>query len=756
MKRFFEQNINLFVVFLTGMAVLVVEVIAVRILSPYFGNTIFTVSSVLSTILLALSLGYYFGGKLADKFPDRSLFYLIISCSGLAVFVLQILLIFILPSVANLFNLIWGPLIVAPILFLPTSFLLGMLSPLVIKLQSMICQDQGIGTVSGKVFFWSTLGSIVGSLLAGFVLIPTWGIRTIVSGLVIGLLILGLIGLILTVSKPKRKILIIISVIIVIGVSLFYLKIKAKESVIYSIDGIYEKIIIYDGVYNNRPTRFLKLGKNASSAMFLDGDDLVFNYTKYYDLYQAVDIKVENALVIGGGAYSVPKKLHEEIADAKIDVLEVETQLYEASKKYFDLPEDDNLKNYVVDGRHFLNNSKIKYDYIFADAYNSLFTVPTHLTTKEFFQIARNSMEENGIFIMNAIGALTWDKESFLLSEINTFGEVFDNYHVIAVDSKWSTRLQNFILVGINGDKKLKIEDPERIDKIVDLGRFEMKNYKIITDNFAPVDYLNSKMYSKYLKNSTGEVEGNEMMGLINKQIEMGPRYFGSEGRTKLQDFLTEEIQIADESDVQEFEYDGQKAKNFIARFEPKAKKRYVIASHYDTFKNGELIVPGANDGASGTAVMLGLMTVLHHLNNVGVEFDIGVDFVFFDLEEVPEGIAEKDWKPQGSKYFVDNINKYYSNNEILGVIVVDMIGDANLNVYKEENSMLKNDDLYEKIYKYVKYGFRKNFSDNYKYSIQDDQSIFLEKEIPAVLLIDFDYKYLNLIIPKSLPIDSV
>src|SRR5438105_3106025 len=103
LKRLFHQNGLLFVVFLTGAAVLILEVTATRLLSPYFGNTIFTVSSVISVILLALSIGYYAGGRLADKKATIVLFYILIALSGVTVFLVYLLTLFLIPYIAYAF-----------------------------------------------------------------------------------------------------------------------------------------------------------------------------------------------------------------------------------------------------------------------------------------------------------------------------------------------------------------------------------------------------------------------------------------------------------------------------------------------------------------------------------------------------------------------------------------------------------------------------------------------------------------------------
>src|SRR5688572_4445989 len=121
-------------VFLTGMAILIVEVAATRILAPYFGNSIFTFSSVIGIILAALSLGYYLGGRLADRRPSNFMFYGLIAAGGVSVLLLQLLNLMLLPRIAYQLSMIHGPLYISLLLFLLPALLIGMLSPFAIKL----------------------------------------------------------------------------------------------------------------------------------------------------------------------------------------------------------------------------------------------------------------------------------------------------------------------------------------------------------------------------------------------------------------------------------------------------------------------------------------------------------------------------------------------------------------------------------------------------------------------------------------------
>jgi Predicted spermidine synthase with an N-terminal membrane domain len=162
-------------IFITGAAVLIFEVAAVRALSPYFGASIYVISSVLTVILAALSLGYYFGGRLADRRPEPGVLYIIIGMSGLVMNGLFYLSLHLFPIAGSVLPITFGPLILAAVFFLMPAFLLGIDSPFVIKLLTTNDTEHN-GAVVGSTFFWSTIGSIVGSLISGFVLIPYLGL----------------------------------------------------------------------------------------------------------------------------------------------------------------------------------------------------------------------------------------------------------------------------------------------------------------------------------------------------------------------------------------------------------------------------------------------------------------------------------------------------------------------------------------------------------------------------------------------------
>lgn len=505
-KEFIRHYTLPAVVFLTGACVLIIELAAIRILSPYFGNTLYMTSSVLGIILAALSLGYYHGGRIADQRPSETLFYGIILAGGVTTLLIQLLALSVLPAVAYDLSIITGPLLMTLALFFIPALLLGMLSPFVIKLQTKRMPKLGTGTVAGEVFFWSTLGSITGSLATGFVLVPFFGLDATVLGTGIFLVLLGMIGLLrhgMLRNKWMQRTTALAVGLLVLSVALGA---SRNPDAVYSDDGLYQRLVIYDGEHEGKPTRFFQQDRNSSSAMYLNSKELVFDYSKYYELYRGVKPDATQSMVVGGAVYSIPKALLADSPDMEVDVSEIEPSLFELAKKYFRVEESPRLNNYVMDGRRLLVNSDKKYDLIFGDAYSSLYSVPSHLTTKEFFETAKSKMTPNGIFVANLIGDLSGEQPSFIHSQIKTFRQVFDNTYIFAVQSPdMKDTPQNVILVGINGDKELDLNADVFANSSNDILRNleeqqvfisdeELKPHMVLKDNHAPVDWLMSRV----------------------------------------------------------------------------------------------------------------------------------------------------------------------------------------------------------------------------------------------------------------------
>ncbi len=771
-----ERNRLRVIVFTTGAAVLVVEIAATRILSPHYGNTIYSVSSVISVILAALSVGYWRGGIKADKTPTYHEFYKIIFKGGISLFALFIMALTLLPAMSEMLTVKTGPLVWSIVLFFAPGYLLGMLSPFAIKLGAAANTHMGLGEMSGNIFFWSTAGSIVGSLLAGFVLIPYLGLNTIMAGTAVVVILLGGCGMMATSTGGKRRdtAFVLTLLLIAIGVSYYIVQTDNTNPRIRLMkDGIYERLTVIDTMHAGRPARFFLQDKSASGGMFLDGRDHPFDYTKYYALHRLTTPELKSALVIGAGIYTIPKSLHEDNPDAIIDVVEIEPELESIAKTYFELPDTPKIRSHIMDGRGFLQSSQERYDLIFSDVYHSLYSVPTHFTTKEFFQAAAARLAPNGIFLANVIGDGVAGEESLLFSEVRTMYEAFPYVYIFGSEGPHSTDVQNFILVGMN--EPLSPTLPERISASADpflstlnahLFSFtpvQLAQYDVLTDNFAPIDHLVTKFIGK--KSGEGKLalpttrkrfapfSGANAMTDITTVVGLGSRAVGTDGNKTLRTLIHERMkQLGLPTTEQAWTHTAKDGRvlplaNIVARYNPEARERVIIGTHYDSIArayrdpvdpNGYM--PGANNSASGVALLLEAARLLAASSTA---LSIGVDIIFFDGEEgeLGMGAGDPNWKPLGSPYFATNISTYYPDKKPESAAIFDMVCDRDLILYKEAYS-----EQYAKKYQDRFFGIGGAFAPTQfihevSAPIGDDHLALIAAGIPAFLVIDFNYE---------------
>jgi spermidine synthase len=495
---------------LAGMAVLVIEITAMRMLAPFFGNSIFTISSVIGIILAALGLGYYLGGLLSDRRPSAAWFFFLIVIAGFSVLLLQFLNAVALPLVAYKLSLVDGPLIVSLLMFFLPALFLAMLSPFAITLLHARDAGKGVGNASGLVFFWSTLGSIAGSLSTGFLLIPHWGIGAIVAWVGSGLVVLGGVGLLVT-RKPAKVLPIgLVLAGLVSGAVLRDVGVRRTEA--FASDGLYERIVIRDVPYRGRTARILLQDLGVSGGLYLDDGSMAFDYTKYFDLYRLFTPELKTVLAIGGGAYTVPGSILRDSPHAIVDVAEIDPSLHALALRYFGLPDDARLRNHVTDGRRFLHDTAERYDLIFSDAYRSLISAPPQFATLEFFRLARSRLKEDGVLIANFYGSLAPDARASIYSVLRTMRAAFPQVYAVATVDPASEDLQNFIFVGHNASnpgRRIDLRRAAALDfaypMLKGVAALELRaddellaSYPVLTDDFAPVEYYAANAIRRY------------------------------------------------------------------------------------------------------------------------------------------------------------------------------------------------------------------------------------------------------------------
>lgn len=487
-------------IFLTGVAVLIIEVLAVRMLAPFFGTTVYTTSSVISVVLAALSLGYYLGGHMADRYPSPQWFYRIILASGVSTLVLALSAEPLLSLISGQLGMIWGPLLSSLILFAVAPALLGMLSPYAVVLERRHDESLGTGSASGNVFFVSTVGSIVGGVVTGFVLIPWLSVPVIlvVTGMV--LVMMGLRGAMI--GWPSR--------IVWTGLSIFLATATAtgamefqSEALLHEEDSAYSHITVYKGLYDGEPVRIFSRNRSVSGAQDpKDPQRLVLDYSQYSRLSALRQEPPEQVLVLGTAAtFSIPRFYLERYPEAEVDAVDIDPALKEVSKQYFQYPDSERLNFIVDDGRRHLRQTDKRYDLIYIDAFSGVWAPPAHMTTREFFQQVQNRLSEDGMVITNVIGSLAQREQSLLFSMARTFEAVFD-HTAYYPESPWDRGVQN-VQFAASMTPSINWQPPEASARLASLTKTLMhfngdflSRYTLLEDHYAPSNYLASLNFS--------------------------------------------------------------------------------------------------------------------------------------------------------------------------------------------------------------------------------------------------------------------
>ncbi len=488
-------------VFVCGALVMIYEIIGSRILSPHIGTSTYVWTSLIGVILAALSLGYWLGGKMADKKPDIKVLASAIFFAGGAVAVTILIKDVALAGIAQMqIPLEIRSVFAALLLFAPASVLLGFVTPYAVKLKMDSLSDSG--RTVGRLYALSTVGSILGTFLAGFFLIPFVG-STRTLYLIAGLLIAVSIMLI-PFSLKMFNIAVILTLLAGIGASEMLSAQLRRTNNLYDIDTEYSRIQVYDYKFGKDQDRARALAFDpftVQSVMYLDRDDQAAEYIKYYHLLRYFKPDFEHSLIIGGAGYSFPKDYIKKYPGKEIDVVELDPQMTQIARDHFRLQDAPALRIFHQDGRIFLNTAETgKYDAVFLDAFSSLFNMPFQLTTIEAVRQIDRTLKDDGVVIFNLVNAVNGNSSRFLQAELNTYRQVFPKIYVFKVqENRADNIIQNLIIIACkkaDQPQTLASTDPE-LDKalkhLIPESRISVSDqYPVLTDDLAPVEYYNS------------------------------------------------------------------------------------------------------------------------------------------------------------------------------------------------------------------------------------------------------------------------
>ena len=496
-------------VFACGALVMIFEIIGSRILSPYIGASTYIWTSLIGVILASLSLGYWLGGRVADKRPDVKILASVIFAAGglisLTVLIKDVLLSMI--ASAQL-PIELKALIAALLLFAPASVCLGFVTPFSVSLRTTTLAETG--RTVGRLYALSTVGSIAGTFAAGFFLIPFVGsIRTLY--LIAGSLILISI-LLVPLSISRINIAAITFFIFGVAASEGGAYILRTNSGVYDVDTEYSRVQVFEtkDPATGKPIRALATDPYfVQSAAFLDSDDLVLEYGRYYHLITHFKPDFADTLIIGGAGYTFPREYLRSYPQARLDVVEIDPGMTRIARDHFRMKDNDRMTIIHEDGRSYINRFESgRYDAILMDAFGSLFSVPTHLTTVEAVSQFARILKHDGVVVFNLGAGISGPGSEFLRAELATYRRVFPQVQLFKINLDYpDEKLQNLIIVASKSANQQPASGVPKTDSplVTELLRHRYEtnidpDQPVLTDDLAPVEYYNSIAQNLYLK----------------------------------------------------------------------------------------------------------------------------------------------------------------------------------------------------------------------------------------------------------------
>ena len=490
------------------MSTLAVEFTTSRMLQTVYGTSNIVWANVIGLVLLFLTLGYFIGGRWADKRPFLPTFYALVASAGFASVFFLLLTSLILKTAASALaainvSAVAGSLVGVIVALAAPVTLLGCISPFAIRLA--VTDVAEAGRVSGRIYAISTWGSLLGTYLPVLLTIPELGSR--VTAVLFGslLLIVGLIGLWQTQSRARLGALVLPIILVPVALTWTSGGVKAYPGQIFETESAYN----YIQVIRQNDCNYLLLNEGqAYHSFYCDGGRVprvsVWSAMLAAPYFNPGPVELENMAVIGLAAGTIPKQVTRVFGPIPIDGIELDPAIVAAGRAYFDMTES-NINVIVGDGRYQLNQLDGRYDFITIDAYKVPY-IPWHLTTREFFGEVKEHLTGDGVTAIN-VGRAPNDRR--LVDAITaTLLEVFPTVYAIDVPGSLNTILvatvqpttpdnlaANWARLDPDVDPLLRAAVETAVTNIVPAVAADV----IFTDERAPVETIVDSLVIRYL-----------------------------------------------------------------------------------------------------------------------------------------------------------------------------------------------------------------------------------------------------------------
>ncbi len=503
-----------FTVFISGMTTLAAELSASRLIGNVFGTSNLVWAAIIGLMLLYLTLGYFLGGKLADKSPHAENMYKVLAWGAFTLGIVPYIANPVLRAAATAFDglqvsVMMGAFVAVLVLFSIPITLLGMISPYAIRLT--MDDTEKAGKISGNIYAISTLGSFLGTYLPVLVLIPTVGTTNTFLIFSLFLLFVALAGL----AKNAGMRAMLPYLLMVFGIAILVLingggGIKKTAGQIYETESAYN----YIEVLQRGTETHLRLndGQGVHSVydpnnLDYDGPWSQFLVGPFFNVPPHTTKDVKRIAIVGLAAGTFAQQATAVFGEIPIDGFEIDPRIIEIGQEYFGMDGLSNLNAHAEDGRWGLAHSTHQYEIIAVDAYRPPY-IPWHMTTREFFQIAYDRLSSTGVLTIN-VGRLPNDRR-LINGLATTIAEVFPSVHIMDIPYTLNSIIyatkepttEDFLPENLSLLTESGGTHPLLLDAIQTAWTYRQPSHEtttVFTDDKAPIEWITNDMILRFM-----------------------------------------------------------------------------------------------------------------------------------------------------------------------------------------------------------------------------------------------------------------
>ncbi|MHB8521576.1 MAG: spermidine synthase [Limisphaerales bacterium] len=479
---------------ITGAAILIVEILGAKMLSPYVGTSHFVWTAQIAVTLVALATGYYFGGRLVDRSQKLSHLY---ACIFLAAIYLSLTVLICEPVAywCLQFKLAAGALLASAFLFFVPLTLLATAGPFLVRVLTV--SVSGVGGNVGRLTAISTVGSVAGTVLIGYLLIPF--VPNSVTMYVTAIALMALVSVYFLIWGRKSRPLLALVMGVSLGLVLGYGGVRrdaqwhlADTLELYRGNSNFGLLQVIENQFNHH--RFYLNDYLTQNTFDPQSKQSLSMFTyMLHDLAHAYAPQVQDVLCIGLGVGIVPMAFARE--DARVDVVDINPAVVPVASRFFDC-QPDRFNLVIGDGRYFINRAARRYDAVVLDAFLGDST-PSHLLTREAFAGVQRILKPGGALVINCFGDFEPGHDFLTASLDKTLKAVFRGVRI--------HHAGNGNVFFVAGDQaELKILHPPNLQEIPDSVRSQVEaafagvaqtnpdHGRVLTDDFNPLEYYDA------------------------------------------------------------------------------------------------------------------------------------------------------------------------------------------------------------------------------------------------------------------------